>query len=448
MSDATLEIARSASRRSQPTRKDAKQHASADAVLTPPPGCAIDLPTLDHRIPTIIELSHESQGLGCLTDSMLTLATLGSDMPSFDLQQDKTFAQNVILAASHRLQQAIEPIKHSVKLTWWGSALSATEGSNRVEQGDENHFVESNHEKHLGANVVVEFNLLDDGDVYVASQLLTSSEKLAQCESICPGFTHMLYTVLERVNETVWPVFTPRSFWNDARYSDGWFDMTKMSDVDVARYHLTEYSTDDELAEKYGIEDIHTLPADQVVQIYEEEVGGTLPSDFILRFGRAAVGAWGMATHSEHESIPDPSASVEADISSAMASVETRLAWCPTAPLVLKRLAEMHYIANQIANGARFARGGSNFYQPSNNAIHVYRFSERRESDNFTRTLDDVARGAWESGETVDAAGWYCADMSTLDSAAHAVSRLEKGAAVVKATCDLLLNLFTEIPHD
>lgn len=442
MSEETLEISRPARNRSQRTRQHAQQHAPADAVLTQPFRCAIDLPSIAPSIPKTLIMNSSSQAIGCLTDSMLNLALLGNGMPGFELQQDKTFSQNVILAADYTLQQAIASIQSSVKLHWWGSAMSAIDGSNPVDQGSENTYIQADDEKHAGANAVIEFNLKEDGDVYLATTELNSSVRLAQCESICPGFTHMLYTVLDCVSNTIWPIHTPRSIWNDQCYSDGWFQMTAMCDAEIAKYYLGEYCSEDDLAEKYGEGDIEELDPENAVAIYAEEVGGTLPSDLIRHFGRAVVGEWTMGKDSNHESLPDPKDHIAAEICSAMASVETRLDWCPLAPLALKQLGVMHSIVHQIANGARLARGASDFHQPSHSAIQVYRFGNDREDQHFRCGLDDAARGAWESGETVEAAGWHSADMSTLDMATKAISRMEKGAKVLQTTCTLLLDLY------
>jgi len=218
MSEETLEISRPARNRSQRTRQHAQQHAPADAVLTQPFRCAIDLPFLAPSIPKTLIMSPSTQAIGCLTDSMLNLALLGNGMPGFELQQDKTFTQNVILAADYPLHQAIAPIQSSVKLRWWDSALSATEGTSPVEQGSENPYIQVDEEKHAGANAIIEFDLKQEGDVFHATTLLNSSVRLAQCESICPGFTHMLYTVLDCVSDTIWPIHTPRSLWNDTRF--------------------------------------------------------------------------------------------------------------------------------------------------------------------------------------------------------------------------------------
>ncbi|BDT74025.1 hypothetical protein os4_35780 (plasmid) [Comamonadaceae bacterium OS-4] len=442
MSLATPETSNRAPQRSQPTPKHAKQHVAADAVLTPPPGCAIDLPVLDQHIPTTITLSFETKGLGFLTDSMLNLALLGSEMPRFKLQQDKTFVQNVILAADYRLHQAISPLKNSIKLHWWGSALSAAQGSNRIEIGEENIVVNSQTEKHPGADVVVEFDLKDDGEVHYATTLLNSSERLAECESICPGFTHLLYTVLERVNAAIWPIFTPRTLWNEMRCYHGWDYIKKMCDADVAFDELSENFEPDELAEKYGLNDFDDMDPANAVAIYEEEVGGILPSSFIANFGRAAVGEWELHPDSEQESIPNPVVSVKADICAVMASMEARLTWCPIAPIALQHLEVMHRISSLIASGARLAKGANDFQQPSTSAIHVLRFNHGRESTAFHRALDDLGRGAMENGDATESTGWFRSDMSDLDKATQAISKLEQGVLVLQTTCTLLLDLF------
>lgn len=448
MSEATLEIARPARKRLQPAREHAKQHASADAVLTQPTRCAIDLPTLDLRIPRTIVLSLDTQQTGCLTDSMLNLATLGSDLPGFELQQDKTFVENVILAADYLLHQAIAPVKGSVGIRWWGSAQSAANGTNPVDGYNENYFIEGQDEKHVGANAVIEFDLLDDGETHHATTMLNSSAQLERCESICPGFTHLLYTVLECVNDTVWPIITPRSFWNDMRFHEHWYGLKTMCDAEVAREALAQEFGDDGIDEKYGVGDIDGLDPIDVVSIYEEEIAGSLPSGFITRFGRAAIGQWTMGENSEHESIPDPQDSIAADICRAMASIEARLPWCPVAPIALKHLTAMHAIVRSIANGARLAMGANYFDQPSHSAIQVHRFGNGFESYHFQQSLDDFARGAMECGEVVDATGWRCTDMSTLDKAAKAISTMEQGVAVLQTTSTLLLDLFYDPKQD
>lgn len=446
MSEATLSPIRPAQKRSQPTRKHAIQHAAADAVLTQLPRCAIDLPVLDQQIQTTITLSMATKDLGTLTDSMLNLAMLGCDMPGFKLQQDKTFVENVILAADYRLHQAIYPLDNSIKLHWWGSALSAVEGTNPIEQGSENIAIDS--EKHVGANVVIEFSSKDEGDVHYATTILNSSKRLEACESICPGFTHLLYTVLDGVSYAVWPVFTPRTFWNEMRFSEGWYSMKKMCDAEAALYTLSEYCSDEDLAEKYGVNDWDEIDPANAINIFNEEIGGTLPSDFIRRFGRAAVGEWNMEKGSEHESIPDPNANIRADICAAMASMEARMSWCPEAPQTLQQLEAMHRIVCLLADGARLARGANDFHQPSTSAIHVMRFSSDRECTAFSRSLDDLGRGAMESGETTEATGWFCSDMSNSEKVAHAISKLERGVMVLQTTCTLLLDLFHEPNND
>lgn len=442
MSLATLDTPNRALQRSQSTRKHAKHHVAADAVLTLPPGCAIDLPVLDQQIPTTITLSLDNEGLGFVTDSMLNLALLGSEMPRFKLQQDKTFVQNVILAADCRLHQAISPLKNSIKLHWWGSALSAAQGTNRIEIGEENIVVNSQTEKHTGADVVIEFDLKEDGDLHYATTLLNSSDRLAECESICPGFTHLLYTVLERVNAAIWPVFTPRTLWNEMRGYHGWDYIKKMCDAEVALTELSENCGEEELADRYEFAYFDELEPANALAIYEEEIGGTLPSSFITNFGRAAVGEWELHPDSEQESIPNPVVSVKADICAAMASMEARLTWCPIAPTALQHLEVMHRISSLIANGARLAKGANDFQQPSTSAIHVHRFNHERESTAFDRALDDLGRGAMENGDSTESTGWFRSDMSDLNKATQAISKLEQGVLVLQTTCTLLLDLF------
>ena len=53
-----------------------------------------------------------------------------------------------------------------------------------------------------------------------------------------------------------------------------------------------------------------------------------------------------------------------------------------------------------------------------------------------------------ESGETTEATGWFCSDMSNSEKVAHAISKLERGVMVLKTTCTLLLDLFHEPNND
>ncbi|MDT8992819.1 hypothetical protein RQP54_18240 [Curvibacter sp. APW13] len=449
MSEEIATLARPKRKRLQPARQPAQRHAATDAVLTQPARCAIDLPTLAPDIPRTITLALETKDTGCLTDAMLNLALLGSALPDFELHQDKTFAQNVILAADHRLHRAIAPLQSSISLRWWGSAAAAASGTNPVDQGSDTKSVDADQEPHLGAHAVIEFDLEKDGDVHHAATLTNSSKRLMQCETICPGFTHLLYTVLDCVNDAVWPIFTPRTLWNYQQLGmDGWFMADKMCDAEIVKNWMQEYCYEEELAEKYGTGAIEDIDPANALSIYAEEVGGVLPSDYIRYFGRAAIGEWRLDRTSPHESIPDPKDRIAADLCCAMASVEARLDWCPAAAFALRQLQAMHSMVRRIDAGARLAQGANNCCQPSWAALQLFRFGNGRENEHFGRLLDDACRGAQESGDTVDVAGWLNANLSTPDKAATVINNMEEGIAVLRSTCTLILDLFYDPTQD
>lgn len=439
--------------RPQPKNHAAKQHAPTDAVLTPPLACPLDLPRLAPGISTKVTLCVTEANFAQVTDSMLNLATLGCDTPGFSLDDKATVPNNIIRAASAAIKHALRPSGGTLPVRWWGSVEAATEGTNRIQLDESIGFPGDYNPAPVGAKAVIEFAFPDElhDDLLAACNDLSQSDTLFAYESVCPGFTHMLYTVLDMVSMHIWPIVTPRSLWNDFIWGANWGG-SLLCDADIARCALSDMCDPARLEENYGIEDAETAPSGEVLAAFEEEIASTLPGDFLRFFGRAAIGEWPLHdSESLHEAIPDPSNSIAQDLCLAMNNMAVR-DWCSTAPLVMERLKSMHYIVREIQNGARLASGTYGFSNPCINAIHVYRFQHKAtitgihvyEVRNFNALLDDAGRSAMENGEAVDVAGWFSADMSSLDKTRQAIQQLTQGAGVLKGTIHLLLDLFWE----
>lgn len=428
-------------RRLQSPSGHAQRNAAPHALLTSS-RCAIDLPVISGSIPQQITFKADTAGWAFITDAMLNLATAACDTPSTTLLEDANLAHNIVQAADTSLRNALRCVRNSVSWRWWGSAHAAMEGTQPYEGCETDGGSDRLHEQYPGAKAVLEFFPIEGGDVDLASNAVDSSTRLQAYEGVCPGFTHLLYTCMELVNQHIWPVITPRSLWDDQSYSDSWWGLQSPCDSEIARNVLMEYCDMDDLASRYGVSDITQSPPPEVIQIYQEEIGGVLPSDFLEAFGPAAIGAWNMAEDSPCRIYTDPKYTLAPDLCVAMNSMQARMPWCPTAPAVLHQLERMHRIVREIENGARLAGGANNFGSPSNSAFQIHRCGDAREKRAFYRLLDEAAQGAQECGETLDTAGWFCKDMSTLEKTRTALDVLQRGAAVLHNTTELLLDLF------
>ena len=277
------------SRRHKPSHPDTKLDASTNALLKT--GCALDLPKLSSAIPTRITLSLEPTPLGALTDSILNLAMAGSEVPDFELDQSQSFSENTLLAASAAIGSALRNDVGSLPVRWWGSAAAASGSSNPREGANDDYDPLDGVEQVIGSHFVIEFENPSTHAGVVNANLACSSSTLRQYESICPGFTHILYTVLEQVSCTVYPIYTPRSLWEHYIHENGSY-LDAPCDAEFARTCFGEYGMCEGELDKYDISDLVTASANDLIAAYQEEVGGVLPSELLLTFGRECIGSW------------------------------------------------------------------------------------------------------------------------------------------------------------
>lgn len=424
--------------RPKSTRQPTQQHAANDALLA----CPLDLPKLSRAIPRTISISSENAQYNRLTDSMLQLAIIGSEVPDFAIDPMRDLAANVVSAADAALNDVLRHGNLNIKYRWWGSQQAATRGSQPHEEadGDTDH-LES--ESYFGANLVIELDHTADGGEgieFVLSQLNTS-EPLNAYESVCPGFTHMLYTVLEKVDHHIWPVITPRTLWDDY-INGGAYGGGLLCDLDTIRDTIFENLDTDEIAEKYGYDEFESIPPAELITVYEEEIGGYLPSDFRKEFGSAAIGGWPIyAENSPHEAIPYPCQHLLEDLNIAICNMQLRT-WCATAPKVEACLEQMRKVFMLIKDGAKLATGTHVSSAPSHNAFQIFPFSNASASRFYTRVLDDVAQGAMENGNVLNCSGWFNEDLSTPHNAQSALTKLRDGVHALHITTELLTELY------
>lgn len=432
--------------RSQPPHRGAKPDAATHAALKRPASCALDIPALHKAIPKTVKLSLASNPYALINDAQIHLAIEAATRGAAKINPKETLARNIQLAASQALASAMQHAGISLRCRWWPNQEAAERGREPRESAE----IASLHCDGPQC-IVIEFQGQQKHRKLAGAHNALSSKALASFESVCPGFTHMVYTVLEMVDAQIWPIITPRTLWNDFIYGTNAHSRA-LSDADVAYGYLQECTVPEELSARYNIDDIGDLRAQDIVSLFEEEVGGVLPSFFVEKFGKAAIGGWPLfSTDARHEPIPNPVDHVREDIAVAISSMALR-DWCGTAPHVISALQCMDRIVRAIEEGATLASGTYVSSNPSTSSIHLWRFAPKYrgaqrlgdvEGDAFRRVLDDAARGAWESGESVECAGWFSADASTQAQAQDALSRLQQGAATFELTLDLIHQLFS-----
>lgn len=428
------------------SKRDAAPHAiligERGSISNQVPFCPLFVPTIDKGIAQSITLAMEGMDDYVVTDSMLSLAIVGAETPGFAVNPNSTFADNIILAANFAIRRALKAANGTIVFNWWPSQHAALKGTKPCELTmlDQESVFEP--EPGRGANTVIEFGTSYDEHTGLNNCYHRDgdSANLQRYEAVCPGFTHMTYTVLDMVSDSIFPIITPRTLWNDyiSRSS-----CSRLCDLDIMKDALNEYSDPSDLEEKYGIEDTESAPIQDIIAAYEDDVAGVLPSNFIDWFGRAAIGAWPIwSDQSPDESIPYPNRSIATDLSIAIQNMELRN-WCPVSQQVRECLEKMHKVARAIQQGARMAQGAESLHSPCQSAIQLFDFNHQTspqtlEEHHFRRVLDDAVRDAWESGETFSAAGWLNAEVSTPERAQRMLSRLESGAAALFETTEII----------
>ena len=108
----------------------------------------------------------------------------------------------------------------------------------------------------------------------------------------------------------------------------------------------------------------------------------------------------------------------------------------------------MKQIVCEIAAGARLASLADSFHLPTTAAIKLWRFTAGEsiyhcpESQLFERLIDDAARGAYENGDCVSVAGWYCGNAVTRSSTADCLDQIQRGVQVLNSTMHLINHLY------
>lgn len=437
--------------RPKPTVASPKRAATADATLGGIARCALDLPTFHRAIPRKLTLSLDHSPYAQLDDAQLQLAICAIERGAAELTQSDTVAQNVRAVASSAIEHALSRTGPALACRWWSNIGAAEHGNDpRDGAGGNMEF------RKRPDSIVIEFlgNQASQAKLHAAHDV-DSSETLRAFEDVCPGFEHLVYTVLELVDGEIWPVITPRVLWNDFIYG-GSAKSERVCDADFAYGIVPEQTDPRELREKYGTDCVEKMSPSQVLEIYEEEVGGFLPSYFPKYFGRGAVGVWPLfGEQPRHDPIDFPTRRIHEDISIALANMACR-DWCPHAPRVVLALRRMDEIVRLIRDGASLASGTYISSNTSQSAIHLWRFVPQpprgktvrlTENDAFQRILDEQARYPIESGETVDCAGWFIAPADSAESARAALESLEKGVVAFERALDLILQLFSPLDN-
>ena len=439
----TLEVAdRTRTRRQKPAHRRAQRDVASNAPLTRLAACDLDLPTLSPKIATTVEISVEADGANPMPESALHLAIAACKLGLVTINPDATASQCIHSAATAAIEDALASLDQKVR--WWTTVEAAEHGPDSREG--------ANGESDLYCLAkdafVIEFTAPDVGPAAAALRT-ESSAVLNAFESVCPGFTCLLYTVLDRVDMTIWPIITPRTLWS---HTLSYADTAGDPYLDSSHaYSVLDLNWDTDLAKKYGHESPLDMGAHEAIQVFDEEINGTLPSFYRKYFGTAAMN-WRLRHPDDFSSEQHfaPAHVTREEISWAMANMACR-PWCPTAPKVLIALQQMHRISLLLCTGAGLANGTNLTGPLSMSAVQLWPFDDprtnepcRQTTNAFARTLDDAACGAQEAGEAVDATGWAAVDCSSTQTTLDSLDRLRQGCEAFNLTMGLINTVYSK----
>lgn len=434
--DATTQKVTRTPRTGRTTRGTSKPHDSTDALLGT--RCALDLPVLHQHIPASIKLTGTNK-TDRVSDCLLHLALHGVESRHFSLADDKSTVQNLLRAAEAAIETALEPVTSPLGLdsSLWTSAHEAEKATVAAEIFAHDCPYVPEIKDYDGKEVM--FVELAPGKSFKKAaasrcEYVELGQRAQAIESVCPGFTNLMYTVLDLVNSHLYPVFTPRTLFEDyisSGYRDG---ATSLTDSGIALAELEEnYGELDEMFDKYGFT-AETATHQDIIDIYQEEIGSYLPSHFITHFGSASLCSrvmWSSDQDLRHEELPIYRApSLWSDLNIALANMEVRPKREASTRNAIRALQQLIDITREIHAGARFVTGANSTCTPSFYAVKV---TPRAGSDFFCRVLDDSARSAMESGEVTEAVGWIVARADTPETTTQSLQSIHRGAtATVK----------------
>jgi hypothetical protein len=388
-----------------------------------------------------VEISVEAVSANPMPESALQLAIAACKLGLVTINPDATASQCIQSAATAALEDALASLDQEVR--WWSTVEAAERGPDGREGADGDHELDSARPDAC----VIEFTAPDVGPAAAALRT-ESSAVLNAFEYVCPGFTCRLYTVLDRVAWTIWPIITPRTLWS---YALSYADTAGDPYLDSSHaYAVLDQNWDEEMAKKYGHESPLDMGAHEAIQVYDEEIGGTLPSFYRMHFGAAATN-WRLRHPDDFSSEKHYAQThvTREEISWAMTNMTCR-SWCPTAPNVLIALQQLHRISSLLDAGACLATGTQLAGPLSDNAIQLWTFDNpqtnaycKPTATAFIRTLDEAALGAQESGEIVNATGWAVVDCSSTQTTLDSLDSLRKGCEAFNLTMGLINTVYS-----
>jgi hypothetical protein len=398
---------------------------------------ALDLPVLHQDIPASIKLARKAKD-NRLRDSLLHLALHGVNSRHFSLANDKSTVQNLLRAAEAAIEIALDPVTRPLGLnsTLWTSEFEAENAATAAELFSHESPDFPGVPGYDGEEIMV--IELAPGKTFEKSgaglcDFVLLGQRAQAIESVCPGFTNLMYTVLELVNSHLYPVITPRSLFEDyinSAFREGALTLT---DNGIALAELEEsYGDLGELLEQYGFTP-ETVTHNDIIEIHQNELGGYLPSHFITQFGPASLcQPWWRNQASDHEELPiDQESSLWSDLNIALANMKLRQNDETSTSDAIQALQLLIDITREINAGARFLSGANRLDVPS---FHAAKVTPTNGADFFDRVIDDCTRSAMECSDVTNALGWIVARADTPETTAQSLQSIHRGAtATVKA---------------
>lgn len=409
------------------TRPSTKPPVATPALLA----CVFDLPTLKVGIPKTLDIAIEDQPANTLTESIQHIALVHALQLAHRGSNSITNADSLY---SRTLESAIDAIEHAVNgdqklrcsIKAWANESTAFQSSDPPECigcEDGVNFFKNRLTEHKLPSVLLE---ITHAVLTVKTRQKTDLDSLEAC---LPGYCKLLYQVLEVVNQTCMPVFTPRMLVANA-FSEFFFTLElgeSINDMAYANFVMNDYYDEEDFSDKYDVDESNPV---EFLSAFNEEYPQLLPSNIFEAFGQSVNDSTLWATRSSHSL----KSQIRESLANLLEQAELR-SWCPQRKHLLDTLGMMQSIFQLTNGGARFASLCDDFYNPSEQAQQIAMQSQVKM---FARMLDDACENAQSCGDTVSCMGYFALYADSSESACQELQTLNKGAQVVVTTLQLL----------
>jgi hypothetical protein len=396
-----------------------KRPAPAAAVL----GCALSLPTLGSTIPREKVLAGSGVSLTA-NQPICHIARIGGADSSCPDLDGLPLGEAITTAAVHAVVIAIACKSSHYELKIWPDRKALAQYEDKPNYCNLDGEYDDNYSDGSNAMVVevVEF------DPPKRRTKRTVQSGVEELEAAIPGFSKVLYAVMEKVSSTCIPVITPITL-----FCETFYNLTptqQISDYEFISELQKEYGEQEEFAARHQL--TLGMQPQRWIEAYQSEVDSVLPSTMHQAFGQElGYGGWQEANQGRtwrHNLAPE--------ICNLMEQAALRH-WCEHTNGAVAALATLHSINAKLDAGACFASGSDHVETLWRDVLTVYPLSQNKL---FTRVYDDVTRSAHENGG-YDCLGTFHFTCQDAAQAAQQLNQLRNGSLVVMATIQLLRDL-------